>query len=158
MSTSMVFLLALLIGVVCGLRSLTGPALVCWGAHFGWLNLSGSHLAFVKNVLALFIFTLLAVLELIGDKTARIPRRTTPGPLIFRLLMGALCGAVFAIAGGASVGICCVLGALGALIGTYAGYWVRHSVTGEGKLPDFPVALIEDVIAIGGGLFLVSRF
>jgi uncharacterized membrane protein len=158
MSASMVLVLALLIGVVCGLRSLTGPALVVWAVHFGWLHLAGSHLAFLANPLALVIFTVLAVFELIGDKTAKIPRRTLPGPLIWRLLMGCLCGAAFAVAGNASLAGCCILGALGALIGTYAGYWVRRTITSGGKLPDLPVALIEDVIAIGGGLFLVSRF
>ena len=158
MTASMVFLLALLIGVVCGLRSLTGPALVCWGAHFGWLHLAASHLAFLGSALALVIFTVLAVFELIGDKTPKIPRRTTPGPLIWRWLMGGLCGAAFAIAGGASLGICCLLGAIGALAGAFGGYYVRHAITSAGTLPDLPVALIEDLIAIGGGLFLVSRF
>lgn len=158
MSASMVLLLALLIGVVCGLRSFTGPALVCWGAYFGWLHLAGSHLAFLGNALALVIFTVLAVFELCADKTAKIPRRTTPGPLIWRLITGAFCGAAFAIAGGASLASCCLLGALGGVIGAYAGYWVRHVITSGGKLPDLPVALVEDLIAIGGGLFLVSRF
>lgn len=158
MSASTVFLLAALMGVVCGLRSLTGPALVCWGAHFGWLNLTGSHLAFLASALALVIFTVLAIFELIGDKSSKIPRRTLPGPLIWRLVVGALCGAAFAIAGGVSLGVCCVLGTLGALIGAYAGYWARHALTAEGRLRDFPVALVEDLIAIGGGLFLVSRF
>lgn len=158
MSASMVFLLALLIGVVCGLRSLTGPALVCWGAHFGWLRLAGSYLAFLRSPLALVIFTVLAVFELCADKTAKIPRRTTPGPLIWRLITGAFCGVAFAIAGNASLAGCCILGALGGVIGAYAGYYVRHTITSEGRLPDLPVALIEDLIAIGGGLFLVSRF
>jgi uncharacterized membrane protein len=154
----MVFLLALLIGVVCGLRSLTGPALVVWGAHFGWLKLTGSHLAFLANPLSLVIFTVLAVFELIGDKTPKIPRRTTPGPLIWRILMGGLCGAAFGIAGEASVTVSCILGALGAVAGAFAGYQARHAAAAEGRLPDLPVALLEDLIAIGGGLFLVSRF
>lgn len=154
----MVFLLALLIGVVCGLRSLTGPALVAWGAHLGWLDLTGSHLAFLANIISVVIFSLLAIGELIADKTSKVGRRTMPGPLIFRLLTSALCGAAFAIAGGASVGVCCLLGALGALIGAYGGYWVRHAITSGGKVPDLPVALCEDLIAIAGGLFLVSRF
>ena len=46
MNSSLVVLLALGIGLVTGLRSLTGPALVCWAAHLGWLNLEGSRLTF----------------------------------------------------------------------------------------------------------------
>ena len=37
----MTFILALLIGVVAGLRAMTAPAAVAWGAALGWLPLSG---------------------------------------------------------------------------------------------------------------------
>ena len=40
----MVFLLALLIGVVSGLRAMTAPAAVSWAARLGWLDLA-RHLA-----------------------------------------------------------------------------------------------------------------
>lgn len=158
MAVVLVLLLALLIGIVCGLRSLTGPALVCWGAHLGWLNLAGSHLAFLASLISLIIFLLLALFELIADKTPKIPRRTTPGPLIWRILMGGLCGAAFAVAGDASLGLCCLMGGLGGVLGAFAGYNARRALTSQGRLPDLPVALFEDLIAIGGGLFLVSRF
>jgi uncharacterized membrane protein len=158
MAGLMVVLLAFLIGGICGLRSMTGPALVCWGAHLGWLHLAGSHLAFLASPISLIIFSLLAIGELIADKTPKIPRRTTPGPLVWRILTSALCGAAFAIAGGASLGMCCLLGGLGGLIGAFAGYTARHVATYEGRFPDLPVALVEDLIAIGGGVFLVSRF
>lgn len=158
MAVSLVLLLAFLIGVVCGLRSLTGPALVCWAAHLGWLNLTGSHLAFLANLITVIVFSLLALGELAADKTPKIPRRTTPMPLGVRIVLGGLCGAAFAIAGGASVVLGCLLGGLGGLLGAYGGYFARRAATSEGRLPDFPVALVEDLIAIAGGLFLVSRF
>jgi uncharacterized membrane protein len=37
MTPSQVLLLAFLIGVVAGLRSLTAPAVVAWAAHRNWL-------------------------------------------------------------------------------------------------------------------------
>ena len=40
-------LLALLIGVVAGLRAMTAPAAVSWAAHLGWLDVSGTWLAFL---------------------------------------------------------------------------------------------------------------
>ena len=43
----MVFLLALVIGIVAGLRAMTAPAAVSWAARLGWLDLSGSWLAFL---------------------------------------------------------------------------------------------------------------
>ncbi|MGB0122222.1 MAG: DUF4126 family protein [Silvibacterium sp.] len=158
MAISLVLVLGFLIGVVCGLRSLTGPALVCWGAHFGWLHLAGSHLAFLASPISLVVFSLLTVGELIADKFPKIPRRTTAAPLTARVLLGAMCGGAFAIAGGASFGMSCLLGGLGGLIGAFAGYTARRVATFGGRLPDMPVALFEDLIAVGGGLFLVSRF
>jgi uncharacterized membrane protein len=158
MTVSWVLLLAFLIGVVCGLRSLTAPALVCWGAYQGWLNLAGSPVAFLANLVSLIVFVLLAVGELIADKTSRIPRRTTLFPLIARIVLGGLCGTAFAVAGGASTGLGFVLGGVGGLTGAYAGYYARRAATDEGRLPDLPIAFLEDLIAIGGGFFLVSRF
>jgi uncharacterized membrane protein len=158
MAVSLVLLLAFLIGVVCGLRSMTAPALVCWGAHLGWLHLQGSHLAFLAGTIALIVFSALAVGELIADQLPKIPARTTAGPLTARVVLGALCGGAFAIAGGAPFTMSCLLGGLGGLIGAFAGYWARRVATLEGRLPDLPVALFEDLIAIGGGLFLISRF
>jgi uncharacterized membrane protein len=46
MNSGLALLLAFGIGVVAGLRSMTVPAIVAWAAHLGWINLSGSRLAF----------------------------------------------------------------------------------------------------------------
>jgi uncharacterized membrane protein len=158
MNLSLVLVLALLIGVVCGLRSMTGPALVCWGAHFGWLNLAGSPVVFFASMISLIVFTVLAIGELIADKTPRIPRRTALAPLALRIVLGGLSGGAIATAGGSSFATGCLLGGLGGVLGAFGGYFVRRAATADGKLPDLPVALFEDLIAIGGGLFLVSRF
>ena len=154
----MVWILALLIGVVCGLRSMTAPALVCWGAHLGWLNLTGSPLAFLRHPIALILFTLAAIGELIADKLPIIPRRTTPGPLIVRILLGALSGAALAIAGHAPLAAGAILGGAGGVLGAYAGYAWRRATSGSGRISDLPVALLEDLVAIVGGIFLISRF
>jgi len=153
-----VLLLCLLLGFACGLRSLTPPAVVCWAAHLGWLNLSGSHLAFLASPIAVGIFTLLAIGELIGDKTAKIGPRTAPGPLTFRVITGALCGSALTTAAHASLIPDLTVGAAGAIAGTFAGYRIRRALTAPGKVPDLPVALVEDLITIGGSLFLVTRF
>jgi uncharacterized membrane protein len=63
-----ILLFAFLIGCVCGLRSMTAPAVVAWGAHLGWLHLDGSWLAFLANKISLVVFSLFAVGELIADK------------------------------------------------------------------------------------------
>jgi uncharacterized membrane protein len=81
------------IGLVAGLRSLTAPAAVSWAAHFGWLNLHGSPLAFMGSTVAVAILSLLAIGELIADKLPKTPSRTSLVPLLARILMGGLCGA-----------------------------------------------------------------
>ncbi|HEU4772630.1 MAG TPA: DUF4126 family protein, partial [Candidatus Udaeobacter sp.] len=77
---NLVFVLAFGIGIVAGLRSLTAPAVVAWGAHFGWLNLHGSPLAFMGSTTAVTIFSVLAIGELIGDKLPAMSKRTAPAP------------------------------------------------------------------------------
>jgi uncharacterized membrane protein len=144
--------LAFAIGVVAGLRSFTAPAAVCWAAHLGWLHLTGSGLAFLGSTAAVWISTALALTELVLDKLSWIGARTKPGPLIDRLIMGALSGAALGSTWGA------ISGAAGALVGTYGGYYARHWIVANLKVPDIAVALVEDALAVGGALLIVSRF
>jgi uncharacterized membrane protein len=48
-------------------------------------------------------------------------------------------------------------GAIGALVGSFAGYWVRKRVVDQSGLPDFTIALAEDAIAIGLAQTIVPR-
>jgi uncharacterized membrane protein len=50
-----------------------------------------------------------------------------------------------------------IVGVVGALVGTYGGYHIRHALVAQAHLPDFAVALAEDFIAIAGGLLIVSH-
>jgi uncharacterized membrane protein len=152
-----VLLLCFLLGCVAGLRSQTAPAVVCWAAHFGWLHLSGSKLAFMGHPGTVAFFTLLAVVELIADKLPKTPARTAPPGLIARIVFGGLCGVALAISASGSLIIAAIVGVIGALLGTFSGYNIRHSLVVRGHLPDLPVALIEDIIAIAGAFLIVSR-
>jgi uncharacterized membrane protein len=151
-------LLCFLLGCITGLRSLTAPAVVCWAAHFGWLHLSGTKLGFMSHPLALMLFTLLAFIELITDKLPKTPARTAPPGLIARIVFGGLCAMALAISVGGSVIVAATVGIIGALVGTFGGYNIRHALVTRAHLPDFAVALVEDVIAIAGSVLIVSRF
>jgi len=150
-----VLLLALVIGIVAGLRSLTAPALVSWAAHLGWLNLQGTPLAFMGSTAAVAIFTLLAIVELVGDVMPKTPARTTLVPLIARIVTGGLSGACLYAAGGQSLVMGVVLGVIGALIGTYGGYHIRKALVNGLKVKDIMIAIPEDFIAIGIAYFVV---
>jgi uncharacterized membrane protein len=80
-------LLAFLIGIFAGLRSLTSPVTMAWAAHLGWLKLE-APLSYIGSLPSVVILTLLAVAELVGDKLPRTPNRTAPLGLIARLVIG----------------------------------------------------------------------
>jgi uncharacterized membrane protein len=158
MNPSQVLLLAFLIGVVAGLRSLTAPAVVAWAAHRNWLNLHNTPLSFMGSTAAVVIFTLLAVVELVVDQLPSTPSRTKPPGLIGRIVLGGLSGAAVAVSGAQSIALGAVLGVAGGIAGAFGGYEVRTRLVKALKVPDLVIALLEDAVAIGGGLFIVSRF
>jgi uncharacterized membrane protein len=150
-----VFILALGIGIVAGLRSLTAPAVVSLAAHIGWLNLHGSRLAFMGSTIAVAIFSVLALGELIGDKLPWIPKRTSPAPLLARIITGGLCGACLCAAVGKSLLAGTLLGGIGGVVGAFLGYNSRRRL--DLHIKDVVAAVCEDVVTIGLALFLVSR-
>jgi uncharacterized membrane protein len=152
------FLLSFGIGFVAGLRSLTAPAVVAWAAHLGWINLSGSKLAFMGSKWAVGLFTLLALVEFVGDQLPSTPPRTSAMGLSARIVMGLLSGACLGVAGGASAFGAALIGAIGAIVGAFVGYRVRVGLVKSLRVPDIAIAIPEDLVAIGLGLLIVSRF
>ncbi|MGA2846616.1 MAG: hypothetical protein ABSF68_14475 [Candidatus Acidiferrales bacterium] len=154
--TSML-LWAFLIGVIAGLRALTAPAAVAW-AGFGHGILNHTPLRFMGRLPAALVFTVLALLEMYADQLPSTASRLAPAGLISRIVTGGLSGACLAAAAAESIALGCVLGAVGGVVGAFAGYYARTGVVKALKVPDLPIALLEDAIAIGGAIFIVSRF
>jgi uncharacterized membrane protein len=149
---SVYLLLALLIGVVAGLRAMTAPAAVAWAAYLGWLDLGGSWLAFLGNAWVRWILTALALVELVTDQLPSTPSRTVPVQFGARIVMGALSGAAVGAAGGSWVGGL-VAGIVGAIIGTLGGRAFRARLAAAfGN--DRPAAFVEDAVALGGALLI----
>src|SRR4051812_35331882 len=96
----MIDLLALAIGIVAGLRAMMALAAVSWAVRLGAIALGGSRLAFLGNGWFPWIFTVLAVGELIVDQLPAPPSRTQPSAFGARLVSGALSGAAIGAAGG----------------------------------------------------------
>lgn len=158
MTPSCVLTFAFLIGVIAGLRSFTAPATVAWGLHLGWFSVGASRLAFMGSTAAVIVVSLMAFGELIADKLPSTPNRTSPVGLIGRFILGGFAGAILATAGGQSLIVGAVLGGIGGIVGAFAGYQVRTRLVKALKCPDFVIAILEDAVAIGGGLFIASRF
>src|SRR6266404_7283059 len=158
MNPSQVLLLAFLIGVIGGLRTMTALAVVAWAANRHWLNLHSSPLAFMGSTAAVAVFTVLALGELVVDKLPSTPNRTKLLGLIGRSVTGGLSGAAVAASGAQSIALGAGLGVAGAIAGAFAGHEVRERLVRALKVPDFVAALLEDAVAIAGGLLIVSRF
>jgi len=156
----MIFALLLVfgIGIVNGLRTMTAPAVVAWAAHLGWINLSGSPLAFMGSIWTVGIFTLVAMCEFVVDLLPNTPPRTGARGLTARIVMGLLTGASLGVAGGTSPWLGAPIGAIGAIAGAFGGYQARSGLVRGLHVPDAVIAVPEDLIAIGLGLLLVTRF
>lgn len=149
----MLYLLALLIGVVAGLRAMTAPAAISWAATLGAINLDQSWLSFLGWRFTPWILTLLAIGELVTDKLPATPSRKLPAPFAVRILSGAVCGAAIGAPGGWPwIGM--ALGAVGAVFGTLGGAAARAALAARLR-SDRPAAFIEDLGAVGGAALIV---
>jgi uncharacterized membrane protein len=150
----MLLFLAFLIGIIAGLRAMTAPAAVAWGAALGWFDVSQTPLAFMGYKWTPWIFTVLAAVELITDQLPTTPSRKVPMQFGARIIMGALTGATIGASGGSLVGGL-IAGIVGAVVGTFGGAAMRGKLAAAfGK--DTPAALIEDAVAIVGALLIIS--
>ena len=129
----MLIAIALLFGLIAGLRTMTAPA-----AYF--LHRGG---------IAGYVLAVFALVEYIYDASPKAESRTGPIGLSARIVSGGVTGWFVASVPGAAAGV------VGAIAGTYGGHAMRIAlIKTTGALP---AALIEDAIAIGLAFLAVSR-
>ena len=138
-----------LLGAMTGLRSMTPMAVLCWFAYRHHLPIHHSWAFWCANPISVGVFTVLAIGEFIGDKLPMTPSRISAFPLVGRVCFGGLVGAICAtgLHGAAFEGV--ILGAIGAVFGAFLGFHFRQWLTKTKGLPDLPIALAEDVFAVG---------
>jgi uncharacterized membrane protein len=105
---------------------------------------------------AVVVFSVLAVGEYIADLLPTTPRRTTPGPLVARAVMGGLSGASLCASANRSVALGVIIGAIGGVIGAFAGYESRARLVRSLNVKDRVVAVCEDVVALALAYLMVS--
>lgn len=154
MTQVFVLILALLIGVIAGLRAMTAPAVVAWGAMLGWLDVSDKWSEWMAHPITVTVLTILLVGELVTDQLPMTPSRKVPAQFLARLVTGAFAGAVI---GSAFFHTFSATGAgiVGAVLGTLGGAALRSRVADSNNGNDRPGAIGEDVLAIGGGFLVV---
>jgi uncharacterized membrane protein len=138
-----------LLGVLTGLRTMTPIAVLCWFAYRGHLPLDDTWAAWTTHLVTPIVFTVLAIAEVIGDKLPRTPNRTALVPLVARVVVGGLVGALVAtgLDGDLVEGI--FLGLAGALLGAYGGIQVRRELVQRLSCSDWYIAGLEDAIVLG---------
>lgn len=156
----MLYLFAFLIGISAGLRSFSAPAVVSWAARLGWLKLSGTPLGFLGAAPTPWILTAAALFELVADQSRWIPSRKSAPSFTGRIASALLCGLALgasggAIAGGVRIAVAGLAGGAGAVAGTLGGYECRGRLTRAAGGRDFPIAVLEDAIAIGLAIWAV---
>lgn len=124
------------LGIVAGLRSMTPLAALTWTDHDAarWLRT---------------LTAVLAVGELVGDKLPFTPSRLKGGALIARLAIGATAGALLCKRAQQPPLDGAIHGALGAALGSVAGYTYRTIMPDITGVPDVIWAIGEDAIALG---------
>jgi uncharacterized membrane protein len=159
------------IGALAGLRAFTPPAILSQAVRHNLIGVRRSRLRPLRSSVTANVLTSLAIGELIADKLTFMPSRLEVPSLAVRAASGALCGSIVSASGkadrsfrGKILGRNCsskiatgaILGALGAIGGSFAGFHVRRAVNQLG-VPDAAVAMVEDLIAIAGSAAIVSR-
>lgn len=148
----MIYLFGLLLGVVTGLRAMTGAAAVSWAAYLGIAKVSGTWLAFLGSSWAVAIFSVLAIVELVTDQLPSTPSRKVPVQFGTRIVIGLIAG--IAIASPVNWVFGAVAGVVGAVIGTLGGAHLRGKLAASfGR--DAPAAFIEDAVAVVGAILIV---
>lgn len=154
------YLKAIGIGAVAGMRSASAPALTSnYLAKNPSLFLEASPLKGMGLPLTANVLKFMALGELVVDKLPQCPNRTDLGPLGARAISGGVCGAAVFLAEGKHAEIGAALGAVSAVASAFLFMNLRRVIGKAAKLPDPVVALAEDglVFGIGAAVFAPAK-
>lgn len=138
--------MVLLLGVVTGMRSMTAIAALSWAVWLGLVPEQG-WATWVAHLVVVIFLTVCALSEYVVDTLPKTPRRTEFGPAVLRVIVGALVGAMAAVAINEPLAGGIIFGAGGAVIGTWGGFFVRMTVARIFRR-DLPAALLETASAL----------
>jgi len=146
--------LAIGMGAVAGLRPMTAYAVVAWSLKRRWISRRSSPFGRIISANASKTLAKIAMSELIADKLPFTPSRLKVAPLASRVVSGVICGATIQSARERAVATGAILGGLASIAAAFAGYRARRRLSQD--LPDLAVALMEDALALGGGVVIAA--
>ena len=141
-----------LLGVLTGARSATPLAGLALARDSRTVTGSWQDWAVFRSSIGRVVAVAAGAGELVGDKLPSTPSRVAGGAIVGRVVAGAVVGLAMGTTElradrrvqGALVG------AVGAIVGSFAGYLGRKAVVERTGLPDVAVALVEDALTVGG--------
>ncbi|UII23604.1 DUF4126 family protein [Fulvivirga ligni] len=143
------------LGAISGLRSMMGPALLCY-----YLNREPEP-SWKRRLIKLpKLQTVTAVLaggELVGDKLPNAPDRISPIALAGRAISGALIGAILYKEARRSTRTGAIMGAVSAVVSAGVGFYLRKKVGQTTDVQDPIIGGAEDLLALGAGSLLVTH-
>lgn len=145
-----------LLGFVTGMRTMTPMTVLCWFAYLGYLPVSDSWAWWCAKLPVAIVFTVLALLEYIADKLYLSPRPTRPFVLAGRIFIGGLVGAILASslnASGIEGGLLCTLGAI---VGAFCAYQLRHQLTHRLGCKTWHVTVTEDIFVLASAILCMG--
>lgn len=141
-------------GLLSGARTLSGLAMVS-----DLVARPKSRFIFFRNPKypgTIRVLKALAVAEMAGDKMPFAPDRTSPGPLLGRIVFGGLIGAMmykeFGRKDPTGYWVGAVIGSLASVAGAYGAFGFRKWMERKRLVPDFLLGFLEDaaVVRLGG--------
>ncbi len=142
-------------GAVAGMRSMSAPAMLGQVAKAGLLPEHHSRFDFLSDPKVAYPVMALAIGEVVFDKLPFMPKRTKVPSLVGRAITGGLTGASISSSKKRSALIGAAIGAAVAVGASYAAYHLRRKASE--KIPGTVVGLLEDAIAAGTGMIVLSK-
>lgn len=134
------------LGYAVGIRSMTPLAALSWGAGSGEVSVKGTRFQFMADPKVALGLAVAAAGEMVADKLPITPPRTQPGPLAFRVLNGALTGAIVFEAEDEPLMLGALVGASAAVAGSFGGYGLRMLL--ERGMPSPVAGVAGDIQAV----------
>lgn len=151
-SLAVVLAIAFALGVVSGMRSFLAIAILSvtlWRRPEVMPPLGPVTPMFLLTLPPVAVtLALCAVGELVADQLPSIPDRISPGPLIARMITGALSGMLVTEVVRAHAWQGALAGAIGAVIGAFAFYHLRQWAGRVTRIRDPFLGALEDVLAL----------
>ncbi|GAA4335018.1 hypothetical protein GCM10023149_42720 [Mucilaginibacter gynuensis] len=146
------------LGAIAGLRTTFAPAIAShYLSRHPNAAISNSKLSFIQSPVTAIITKILSAGEIVGDKLPTTPDRIAFPQILGRIGSGMFVGATIYKANKQSLLTGALVGGASALAASFAAFYLRRYIDKLPHVKDAVTGAVEDVIAIGSGIALLSK-